>query len=243
VRTHSRLRFWLITLAALVVVAAGLALGAWQLGRAHQKVAVHDAIERQRSLAPVGNEALLSGLAQAQLLHRPIVVRGTWQPRHTIFLENRQMQGRVGFVVVTPLLLEGGRGAVLVERGWAPRHFEHREELPPVPTPACVVTVRGRIAPAPAKLYEFAGAESGPIRQNVDLPRFRAETGLPLLDVAVRQIGSDTADGLQREWPEAVSGAATNYGYAFQWWALAALTAILYVWLQFIAPHRKAPHA
>jgi surfeit locus 1 family protein len=243
VRTLSRLRFWLITLATLVVVAAGLALGGWQLGRAHQKAALHDAMERQRSLPPVGNEALLGGLPAAQLLHRPIVVRGTWQPRHTIFLENRQMQGRVGFFVVTPLLLEGGRDAVLVERGWAPRHFEHREELPAVPTPAGVVTLHGLIAPAPAKLYAFAGAEGGPIRQNVDLPRFRAETGLPLLDLAVRQVGNDTADGLLREWPEPISGAATNYGYAFQWWALAALTAILYVWFQFIAPHRKAPHA
>ena len=71
----------------------------------------------------------------------------------------------------------------------------------------------------------------------------RAETGLPLLDVAVRQTGGDASDGLLRDWPEPASGAETNYGYAFQWWALAALTAFLYVWFQFIAPRRKPPPA
>lgn len=236
-------RFWVNTLAALIVVAGTLALGAWQLGRAHQRMALHDAIQRQQELAPVGNDALLGRVPAGQLLQRPIVVRGRWVPRHTIFLDNRQMDGKVGFYVETPLILEGSDRAVLVERGWVQRNFEHREQLPSVPTPAGVVTLRGRIAPAPAKLYEFSGAQAGAIRQNVDLPAFRAETGLPLLDVAVRQTGGDASDGLLRDWPEPASGAETNYGYAFQWWALAALTAFLYVWFQFIAPRRKSPPA
>jgi surfeit locus 1 family protein len=240
VRPDSRVRFWVITLAALVIVSGTLALGAWQLGRAHEKVALHEAMERQRTLPAVGNEALLSGATGPGLLHRPVVVRGTWVPQHTIFLDNRQMQGKVGFDVVTPLVLAGSREAVLVERGWVQRNFEQREQVPPIPTPGGMVAVRGLIAPPPPKLYDFGGTPTGAIRQNVDLTRFRAETGLPLLEYAVRQTGSDTADGLLREWPEPVSGAATNYGYAFQWWGLAALTTILYVWFQFIARRRKS---
>jgi surfeit locus 1 family protein len=130
----------------------------------------------------------------------------------------------------------------LVERGWVPRNFEQREKLPPVPTPDGTVELRGRIAPPPAKLYEFSGAQRGAIRQNLDLAQFRVETGLPLLDLAVRQT-QGAPDGLLRDWPEPASGAATNYGYAFQWWAMSGLVAILYVWFQFIAPRRKAPHA
>jgi surfeit locus 1 family protein len=243
VRPHSRVRFWVITLAALAVVALTLGLGAWQLGRAHARIALHEASMRQQLLPAVDEPALLDPAAASRLLQRSIVVRGTWVPQHTIFLDNRQMNGKVGFYVVTPLVLQGSGRAVLVERGWAQRHFERREELPAVPTPAGVVTVRGRIAPAPAKLYEFGGASTGAIRQNVDVTRFRAETGLPLLELAVRQTGNDTADGLLRDWAEPASGAATNYGYAFQWWALAALTTLLYVWFQFIAPRRKPRHA
>lgn len=241
--TVRTLRFWIITFAAVATVGATLALGAWQLDRGRQREALHAAIAQRALLPPLGSAALPGGDPAADLMHRPVVVRGTWAAQHTVFLDNRQMNGRQGFYVVTPLLLEGGRRAVLVERGWAPRNFERREQLPPVASPPGIVEIRGRIAPLPAKLYEFSGAVSGPIRQNLDLGRFAAETGLPLLAVAVRQTGDGAADGLLRQWPEPASGAGKNYGYAFQWWALAAVTAILYVWFQFIAPRRKAPPA
>ena len=175
-------------------------------------------------------------------MHRPVVLRGEWVPARTVFLDNRQMQGRPGFYVVTPLKLEGGGAAVLVERGWAPRNFVDREKLPAVETPPGVIEVRGRLAPPPAKLYEFAGAGAGPIRQNLDLAQFRTESGLALLDVAVQQTGAPS-EGLLRDWPEVASSASKNYGYAFQWWALSALIAILYAWFQFIAPRRKALRA
>lgn len=98
------------------------------------------------------------------------------------------------------------------------------------------------MASPPAKLYEFAASPSGPIRQNLDLAQWRAETGLALLEIAVRQTGAPS-DGLLRDWPEAASGAEKNYGYAVQWWALSGLIAVLYVWFQFIAPRRKALRA
>ena len=121
------------------------------------------------------------------------------------------------------------------------RNFVQRDKLPPIETPPGLVELHGRLAPPPGKLYEFAGAGLGPIRQNIDLAQFRAETGLALLDLAVQQTG-EPSEGLLREWPEAASGAPKHYGYAFQWWALSALIAILYVWFQFIAPRRKALH-
>jgi cytochrome oxidase assembly protein ShyY1 len=51
------------------------------------------------------------------------------------------------------------------------------------------------------------------------------------------------SEGLMRDWPRASSGSERNYGYTFQWWAMSAVIAILYVWFQFIAPYRKARHA
>jgi surfeit locus 1 family protein len=72
------------------------------------------------------------------------------------------------------------------------------------------------------------------------LAAFRAETRLPLvLAVSVQQTGP-ASEGLLREWPEAGSTAGKNYGYAFQWWALAGLIAVLYVWFQFVVPRRRA---
>ena len=235
-------RFWWVTLAAVLGVSATLALGAWQMSRAAQKLALQAAIERRQALPPMDQRTVLATASTGDLVHRAVLLRGTWSARHTLFLDNRQMNGKPGFYVVTPLLLEGSGAAVLVERGWVQRNFLQRDALPAIDTPAGVVEVRGRMAPPPGKLYEFAGAGRGPIRQNVDLAQLRAETGLALLDLAVQQVGP-ASEGLLREWPQAATGVDKHYGYAFQWWALSALIALLYVWFQFIAPRRKVPHA
>ena len=224
----------LIAFAAAVGIAATIALGFWQWGRGEQKTALHEAMARQESLPALGAQAV----GDPQSVHRAVVLRGTWIPERTVWLDNRQMNAVPGFYVVTPLQLEGSSTVVLVQRGWAPRNFTRRESLPPVATPPGIVEVKGRLAPPPAKLYALGGEESGAIRQNLDLGRFRAETGLPLAPLSVQQTGA-ASEGLLRQWPQAGSGAEKNYGYAFQWWAIAALIAILYAWFQHFLPRRR----
>ena len=228
----------LIAIAAFIGIAVTTSLGFWQWGRGQQRTALHEAVAARERSAPVPVRELLSTPADG-VVHRPVVLRGTWIPERTVFLDNRQMNAIPGFYVVTPLRIEGSPAVVLVQRGWVQRDFEQRERLPPVQTPAGPVEVRGRLAPPPAKLYAFSTEEKGPIRQNLDLAAFRAETGLPLLSLSVQQAGAPS-EGLLRQWPQAGSGAEKNYGYAFQWWAMAALIAILYVWFQLVVPRRQA---
>ncbi|HET8746571.1 MAG TPA: SURF1 family protein [Ramlibacter sp.] len=232
-----------IAVVALLALAITLSLGAWQWGRGQQRSAIQEAIAAREHMGPLAASQLPPVLERDDpLLHRPVLLRGEWLPQRTVFLDNRQMNGAPGFYVVTPLRLEGRQDVILVQRGWAPRNFERREALPPVATPAGVVEVHGRLAPPPAKLYAFDKEETGPIRQNLDLAWFRAETGLPLLPYSVQQTGA-ASEGLVRQWPQVGSGAEKNFGYAFQWWALAALIAILYVWFQLVLPRRQARRA
>ena len=87
------------------------------------------------------------------------------------------------------------------------------------------------------------GVGSSAIRQNLDLEAYRTETGLPLrTDVSLQQSGA-ASQGLQRDWPAPALGIERHYGYAFQWFGLSALVAILYVWFQFIAPFRRRRRA
>ena len=237
------IRFWGLTAAAALAFAATFALGLWQLDRAQQKIALQTAIEEQKVLPALDQRALLATKNIADLLHRRVVLRGSWVAEHTVFLDNRQLKGRPGFYVVTPLRLEGSRAAVLVQRGWAARNFLDRDQLPPVATPPGPVEVQGRIAPAPAKLYEFANTPAGRIRQNLDVVAFEAETRLAFAPGSVQETGA-ASQGLQRDWPQATTGVEKHYGYAFQWWALSVLIALLYAWFQIILPRRKRrPHA
>lgn len=236
-------RFWVITLAAVLGVSAGLVLGAWQLSRAAHKNALHADMAARRALPALDGRELAAVKNEADVLWRPVRLRGRWVAGQTVFLDNRQMRGKVGFDVLTPLRIDGGEVVVMVQRGWVQRNFSQRERLPAIQTPTDTVEVGGLIAPPPPKLYAFAGPEIGAIRQNLDLVEFRARTGLPLsTGLSVRQTGPGS-EGLLRDWTEPGSGVEKNYGYAFQWFALGVLIAILYVWFQFIAPRRKSSRA
>lgn len=235
-----RRRFWILTCAALLVAGGTFSLGQWQLRRAAQKEAVQAAIDGKNSLSPLDARSLFATENVAEEVYRQAVFQGVWQAAHTVYLDNRPMSGRSGFWVATPLLLEGTGQVILVQRGWAPRNFADRALLPQVGTPSGMVTVRGRIAPPPSKLYEFKGADTGPIRQNLDLTAFRAETGLPLLEqVSLLQTGAPS-EGLLREWAAPNLGLDKHYGYAFQWFGLCGLVLILYAWYQIIVPFRAS---
>ena len=93
------LRFWLVTLAALAIIAATGSLGRWQLSRAAQMRAMQAAIDERQAMAPLQEAGLLQAQERggAQALHRSVRLRGQWLPEATVFLDNRQMQGRPGF--------------------------------------------------------------------------------------------------------------------------------------------------
>ena len=234
-------RFWLITMASVLAVFATLSLGRWQLARAAQKEGLQAAIDSKGQQLRLDNRSLAALPDMATALHRVVQLRGTWVADRTVFLDNRQMNAKPGLYVVSPLRLEGSNRAVLVQRGWVARNFIDRTSVPTIAVPAGVVEIEGRIAPPPSKLYELGAPERGLIRQNLDLAQFTGESGLALLDVTVQQTGAAT-EGLLREWPVASAGSAKNYGYAFQWFGLSALIAILYVWFQigkrFSSPRR-----
>lgn len=231
--------FWLLTLAAVLVAGTTFSLGQWQLRRAAQKESVQAAIEAKNMLVALDATSLGASKNIANEVYRRVAVQGVWQASHTVYLDNRPMSGRTGFWVFTPLVLQGTGQAILVQRGWVPRNFADRARLPEVVTPAGVVTVEGRIAPPPSKLYEFKGVNAGTIRQNLDLAAFRLETGLPLLEVSLLQTGAPS-EGLLREWAAPNLGVDTHYGYAFQWFGLCALVVGLYVWFQVILPFRAS---
>ena len=233
---------WLVLAVAAAGVAITFSLGLWQLGRAEEKTALQDARTQQAGKEALDGRTLSGGpdgVAQrSELIHRRLVVTGRWLPNHTVHLDNRQMNAKPGFFVLTPLQIEGSGEVLVVQRGWAQRSFTDRTALPPVQTSVDRVQIEGHLAPWPSRLYDFGGAETGPIRQNLDLTAYRQESGLKVLEVTLLQSGGPS-EGLLREWPVVASGVAKHHGYAFQWFGLSGLIALLYVWFQIVQPRRQ----
>ncbi len=227
-------RGWLVLVIALLAAALTARLGVWQLDRASQKLALQAAHDAQAARPALGN----AELGEAGV-HRRVTLRGTWVADRTVWLENRPMDSRAGFYVVTPLRLAGRSDAILVQRGWAPRDASDRTRLPPLQTPAGEVEVQGHLAAAPSRLYELGDGARGAIRQNLDPAAFAAESGLALLPLTVVQTAAGADDGLLRHWPAPDLGLHKHYGYAFQWFALCATVLILYVWFQLVRPRLR----
>lgn len=241
----SRWRAVLVLVAALVTVALTARLGLWQLSRAAQKEAMQSALDERSGLPPLGAADLASQPALAEVQHhRKVFLRGRWLGEKTVYLDNRAMNGRAGFIVVTPLLLEAGAGAVVVQRGWLARAAADRTLVPPYLTVDGEVEVVGRVAAPPSRLFEFAGPAGGPIRQNLDMVDYAREAGIALLPLSVLQVDSPTmaGDGLMRQWPPPAIDVHKHHGYAAQWFALAALVTGLYLWFQIIRPRLRHAH-
>lgn len=237
--TRIPLRQWFAPvpmLAGVALIALTCALGRWQLSRAQERVDRQARIEAQQN-APA-QRITAQPVAADAVLYRPVLLRGTFDVAHTVLLDNRpHVAGgvsRPGFEVLIPLVLEGAGGrAVLVNRGWLPRDPMDRTRIAPYTTPAGEVQVEGIAVPHASRVYSFGrkdGAdEAGQrLRQNIDLDAFSREIGMPLQPFVVEQ-QSDAQDGLARDWPRADLGADRNYGYAFQWFAMAAAVLILMV--------------
>ena len=112
------------------------------------------------------------------------------------------------------------------------------------------VEIVGRIAPPPSKLFELSGAESGPIRQNLDIPVLALEIHVPLRPLSVQQLAPDGQAGvaagadanLVRQWPTPTVDVGKHQGYAFQWFALCALITGLTLWFQLLSPRINPSH-
>ncbi|NUA29883.1 SURF1 family protein [Cupriavidus basilensis] len=224
------------TIAALVVIAVTCALGNWQLNRAHEKVARAARLEALAAQPPL---EIGRSLVDGALSERRVHVRGRFDAAHTVLLDNRPhgngTDSRAGFMVLTPLRVAGGDAAapaVLVLRGWLPRDAQDRTHIAPFPTPEGEVELDGTALATVPRVFSLgrgANAEAGQkIRQNVDLAAYAAELGVPLQPFVLEQ-RNDNGDGLARDWAPADIGADRHYGYAFQWFGLAALTLVLLV--------------
>jgi len=222
-----RFRPRLVTTAAAVAFCAlTVSLGDWQLRRAEEREGAQRQLDA-RTAAPV---AILPAqpVDAAEWAWRRVSARGEYAAAHSILLDNRVLDGRVGYQVLTPLRIAGSDMHVLVDRGWAPQG-RTRADLPRIPMPAGPQEVEGIAVVPPGRAFELDGAApTGAVWQHLILERYRERTGLALQPIVLQQTG-DVDDGLIRRWGRPDAGADKNRAYALQWYVFAALTVILYV--------------
>lgn len=157
-------RHWLgLFVLALLVAAACVALGRWQLDRLGQRHERNDLLSNNLDTAPAAPDEML------RVGHGPddgdqyarVRAAGRYDVDHQLLVRTRPFQGAVGYYVLTPLVTEAGPG-LLVNRGWVPDGAT-ASDLPDVPDPPSgTVTVTARV-----RLSEPASTTGTPPRGQV----------------------------------------------------------------------------
>jgi cytochrome oxidase assembly protein ShyY1 len=227
-----RLRFRFRTIpfvATLALVTLGILLGNWQVRRAAEKTALQARLTQRAALPPLPLDG--KPVDPAAVEYRRVIVTGEFVPNWPLFLDNRPFEGRTGFVLLMPFKIAGADDVVLVARGWVPRDPAVHDRVPQVATPPGRTTIEGIAVLHPARVMELGKApppRPGAIVQNLDPAGFAQASGMRTLPVMVEQTSPDGAQ-LIRKWPAPAVDVDRNKGYAFQWYALAAMAFLFFV--------------
>lgn len=238
-RFELRVRLW-PALAAAAGIVLTLGLGQWQLDRADYKRTL-----QQRYLELGREPPLLLGsntFRADDVVLRRVELRGRFEPRFAIYLDNRVYRQRPGYHVIMPLRIAGSNRHVIVNRGWIAGTGD-RARLPAVSTPDGEVGVRGVARALDDRHIELSSeVAEGRVWQNLTLERYQSATGLDVHPIVVQQ-ESAADDGLVRDWSPLDFGRNTHLAYAFQWFSLSAAILVCYLVLnvrraaQAVQPH------
>ena len=232
----SRFRFRAIPFVATVLlVALGISLGQWQDRRAAQKIALQVKLTERGAGSPLILAPVL--MAADDVEYRKMSVAGEFVQAWPLFLDNRPLEGKTGFYLLMPFRIAGSDVHVLVARGWLPRYNGEHDRLPEFATPTGTVVVTGIAKTSMGKVMQLgqpATVKPQAILQNLEPAEFAAASKLSVQPFFIEQTAPiDANDTLARNWPAPSLGVEKHQGYAFQWYALALMAFLFFVFTGF----------
>jgi surfeit locus 1 family protein len=215
-------------LAGVAGVVLTTSLGNWQTRRGDEKAARQSQWDDALARAPYPIGGVDDVPAISGNLPQRVEMNGAFVPEATVYIDNRLVDGVAGFQVVTPVAVADGMPWILVNRGWAARSMADRTRLPSAPTANGPLRVEGVAVPHVPRALDLgeSGGPLGGIWQNLDFEAYERASGRKVARFVVQQT-NDTGDGLRRAWSRPDAGVEKHRGYAFQWYSLAALIAVL----------------
>ncbi|UCD42273.1 MAG: SURF1 family protein [Chloroflexota bacterium] len=230
-------RQWLKT--TILVIAAVLVmirLGFWQLDRLTQRRAFNERVEAQLSAdkLPLTNQSLNLDLYNME--YRGAEVSGQFDHENQVVLRNQDWQGKLGVHILTPLLIEGGTKAILVDRGWVPYEDFTAGSLSHYDVPG-QVQIEGKIRRSQSKPLiggradDIPGPGEPPLTawNWINIANISRQIPYELLPVYLVSSPDPSSNQLPyRSHQDLDLTEGSHLGYAFQWFTFAAILAIGY---------------
>ncbi len=242
---------WLIACCVALTVALLINLGFWQLGRADEKRALQQDMQRRQEvparaigeIAP--RQAPLSEEDVNALENLNVQAEGRYWNDASFVVAFQFFQGAPGFELITPFQLEQTGEMLLVSRGWV-TPGPGADGMPYVPPVEGPQTLRGQlhVPPVQAGVTQTEG-EDWPLRfRRLDIARASELMARDLLPYVLR-LAPDQAGVFARHWPAVTVNTRTHLQYAAQWFGMALVVLVVSFLMSsnFLALRRRRSHA
>lgn len=222
-------------------------LGTWQVQRLKWKVALIDELEEKLQREPIPLPKRINISVLPEFTYRKVLLRGRWDPEHSILLGPRVREGATGYHLVTPLVRQDGT-TVLVDRGFVSKEFA--EQAKAAQAQDGEVEVLGMLRTTQARnnftpdnhpergewywadveaMAEYAGGERANVQPVFIEEIFEGHSG----DASWRQ-----AHGVPIGRPPIVDLRNSHLSYVVTWYSLSAFTSLMF--LRLLLKHRRA---
>lgn len=211
-------RWWWVTLLVIGLMIILARLGVWQLERLSERRASNAALAASIAATTLDlNSDALSAEIEA-LRDRRAVATGRFDFDEQVLLLVQNWQSSAGVHLITPLVLDDGQTAVLVDRGWIPDAEANAAGIAQYDING-TTTVQGVIAPSQiiSRNSEAAPAEPQDRWYRVDVAAIQPQMPYELLPFYLVQ-GPNQSDILPyRSLPPVDLSEGSHLSYAIQW--------------------------
>jgi len=217
---------WLPYVVGAVLVVQFLGLGVWQIDRGLEKSADKQAFASQAGFASWSDGMQVRSFQKLK-------ATGRFDTEHQFLLENIIINSRYGYYILTPLIVEEGAPALIINRGWVERTGQDFDAST-IALDDAHVTVTGRAGSLPRAGYRMGDAiladPSWPIPavypELADLSKALGREVQPF----VLLMDPKESQGFYRHWVPDEMGPGRHYAYALQWFAMGIVLAGLLLW-------------
>lgn len=209
-------------------------LGFWQLDRADQKKIINMAFVERQNQPPIQLNKETIQMPIKDIIWHKVSMSGEFLNDKNIILDNQIVQEKAGFLIYTPFKILDSNKIILINRGWYPLS-KSRNDVLNIPPIKEIQTIEGEISKMPSPGISLGKV----ITEKLDESSFRLQKmeyqvlssliskDLMSYVVKLKKPIFDKTYVLDSRMP--VPDSDKNYGYAFQWFAMAFTLLIIFI--------------
>jgi cytochrome oxidase assembly protein ShyY1 len=227
-----------MTLFTLVLFPTLISFGLWQLDREQQKSRLQIQYDERALVAP-RDEAEIDW-SGSDLGWVAITAVGRFDSSRQFMLDNRILNSRVGYEIITPFITESG--TILVNRGWISQG-QTRADIPDISVNEQPAVIDGHIYVPDGETFVLGSDASvednwPKLIQKVDVEQLASTLAINDIKPFVVRLTDNSQAVLQTNWAAINMRPETHRAYAVQWFTMAAVLLLLYLMFSFRNPEK-----